>query len=397
MRLVKTLNRGDSRLHRLVGTILLVVFCAVGTGFGPPALLESDKAQTPLFGYQMELARGVSEEPSITAESAVIVDGATGKMVYGKNPHMRMAPASTTKIMTAIVALEHGRLDDLVSVDVNGYAMAGSSIMGLTPGEVLTLRDLLYGLMLPSGNDAAIAIARHVAGSETEFVRMMNEKADQLGLKDTHFVNPHGLDDDNHYTSAYDLALMGRYGMSNPEFAKIVGTRAYTARGKSVYQLATGNRLLDQYPGADGVKTGYTEAALQSFVASVNRNGRHVFVSLIRSYDRYSDARTLFDYFFDNYEWVKLDLPPSPFNTLQDANGGERKLAIDASREEVLAHWEVPYLRDHIWLDSAGNARANAQENRNDTAQQSASDGPVGSASFYLGDSFLIELPAFAR
>lgn len=375
-------KRRDLHLRRVVGTMLLVLFATVGTGFAPPALLESPQARTPLFQYQLELAGKTSEKPDIIAESAVIVDGATGKVVYAKNAHARMAPASTTKIMTAIVALENGRLDDLVQIDVNGYAMAGSSIMGITPGEVLTLEDLLYGLMLPSGNDAALAIARHIGGSETEFVRMMNEKAAQLGLKNTHFVNPHGLDDDKHYSSAYDLAMMGRYGMNNPVFARIVGTRAYTARGKATYHLVTGNRLLGQYEGADGVKTGYTEASGQSFVASVSRDGHRVLVSLIRSSDRARDARMLFDYFFENFRWVKLALPPAPFNALPDPEGGSRRLVTESNREEVLAHWEVPYLRDYIWLDSPENVSIG---------------GPVGSASFYLGDSFLVELPAFAK
>ncbi len=323
-----------------------------------------------------------SQKPPINAESAVIMDGATGKVVFAKNPSARRAPASTTKIMTAIVALERGRLDEPVKIDVNGYGMDGSSIMGLTPGEVLTLEDLLYGLMLPSGNDAAIAIARHIAGSETEFVKMMNVKAAQMGLKDTHFVNPHGLDEEDHYSSAYDLATMGRYGMNNPVFARIVGSSTHVAKGKSTYRLVTGNRLLGQYEGADGVKTGTTEASGQSFVASVSRGGHRVFAALIRSNDRLSDARMLFDYFFESYDWVKLAPSVSPFYSAYDQNGVDRRLVGDAMREEVVARWEASNLREYVWLD---------------LPSEPAGDGPSGSISFYLGESFLTELPAYAK
>ncbi len=343
----------------------------------------------PLYSYQLDLVRKATDVPDIIAPSAVIIDGATGKVLYAKNAHAHMAPASVTKIMTAIIAIEHGHLSDNVQVKVNGWAMTGSSIMGLVPGEVLPLEDLLYGLLLPSGNDAALAIAQYVGGTEEHFVQMMNDKAAELGLKDTHFVNPHGLDEDNHYSSAYDLAMLGRYAMQNPIFAKIVATRTYVTRGSNPHALANGNHLLGQYDGLDGVKTGYTENAGQSYVATVNRNGHRVFVGLIKSTDRYSDARHLFDYFFRDFAWVKLALPQSPFYAIASKDGTKHSLEVSGDRAEPLALWETPYLRSFVSLTNDGdvaNGKSGAENGVN-----------IGSATFYVGTDPIGELPVLEK
>jgi D-alanyl-D-alanine carboxypeptidase len=229
------------------------------------------------------------------------VDGATGALLYGKNPHGRVAPASVTKIATAIVALEHARPDERVAISVDARLMPESTVMGLEPGENLSLLTLLYGLMLPSGNDAALAIAQHVGGGSVErFVQMMNDKARALGLENTHFANPHGLDAPDHYSSPFDMVQFARYGMRNAEFAQLAAAKSWAGEG---YRLSNLNRLLWSYPGADGVKVGYTDEAGKTIVATATRDGHRVYVGLMRSLDLVSDCTLLLDYAFENFTW----------------------------------------------------------------------------------------------
>ena len=234
------------------------------------------------------------------AEGAVILDGDSGAILYGKNAHVSMAPASLTKILTAIVAIERGKAQDRVRIDVDSRTMYDNTVMGLTPGETVSLEALLYGLMLPSGNDAALAIARHLAGSDARFTELMNDKVRALGLEHSSFRNPHGWDEDGHVSSAYDLAMMARHGMQDPLFYSLSASRAWEGEGYSLWNL---NRLLGQYPGADGVKVGYTDNAGRCLVASATRNGRRVFVTVMRSNDPTGESRMLLDYAFQNFRW----------------------------------------------------------------------------------------------
>ena len=225
-----------------------------------------------------------------------------GASLYDYNAHQRRAPASLAKIATAIVALEGADLSEMVDVRVDGAELAAtteSTVMGLQPGQQLSVRDLLHGLLLPSGNDAAIAIAEHVGGSAAAFVGLMNSKVEQLGLRDTHFTNPHGLDDPDMYTSAFDIAVLGRELMRQPELAAIVRTRIYQPAwdGPPVWN---GNRLLYLYPESVGVKIGFTDSAGQTIVAAAERDGRVVIVSVLGSSNVYQDAITLFEWAFSN-------------------------------------------------------------------------------------------------
>ena len=171
-----------------------------------------------------------SDPPRITADMAVVIDERSGAILYGRDEHREVAPASLTKIVTAMVALEMGNPSARVTVDVDSRVMWDSTVMGLRPGEEVSLEDLLYGLMLPSGNDAAIAIARHVArGNEGLFADLMNAKVHQLGLRHSHFVNPHGLDADRHYSSAYDMAMLARQGMRHPLFRQLAAAKEWEA------------------------------------------------------------------------------------------------------------------------------------------------------------------------
>lgn len=241
--------------------------------------------------------------PEISAAAAVIVDEASAAVLYEKEAHQPLPPASLTKIVTAILALESGNLDDWVEIDVDSRQMRSSTVMGLLPGDRFLLRDLLYGLMLPSGNDAALAIGRHLAGSDEAFVARMNALAHRLGLLASHFENPHGLGGRDHVSSAYDLAMFARYAMSFPTFAAIVTTQNWTANGSRVIGMRNTNTFLTTYPGADGVKTGYTGRAGQTLVASATRGGHRLYAVVLNTPQRDSDARKLLDWAFANFEW----------------------------------------------------------------------------------------------
>src|SRR5438874_1368586 len=229
--------------------------------------------------------------PSVSAPEVAVVDDASGLLLYGQAAHAHEAPASTTKIATAIVTLEHVQsLEASVRVTVDGFAMAaadGSSIMGMSPGQRLSVRTLLYGLLLPSGNDAAEQLARSVAESRDQFMTWMNATTDDMGLEDTHFVNPSGLDADGHYSSAYDLAQLARRAMRDSVFREIVATPTIKADG---LVLAGHNPLIGVYPGADGVKTGTTDAAGKAIVGSASHNGHRVYLVVMHSDDLLADS-----------------------------------------------------------------------------------------------------------
>ena len=240
--------------------------------------------------------------PSITAQAAILIDNATGTVLYAKNPHQLRAPASTTKILTALLALERGGLDDIVTVSRRAAATTGSSA-GLYTGQKIRMIDLLHGLLLRSGNDAAVAIAEHVAGSEGEFVRLMNERARELGARNTRFRNPHGLDEPGHVSTAYDLALLGRLALLYPTFAEIVAKQEYNFGNDTWYNT---NRLLWSYEGVEGIKTGTTSQAGYCLVATATQNGMQLISVVLGSSDRWSDTRKLLDYGFQNFHIVTL-------------------------------------------------------------------------------------------
>ena len=248
-------------------------------------------------------ASSSKEWPHVNAGSLYVMDMASGRPLYWEAPDKRMKPASTTKIMTAILAIEKGRMDDMVVVSKRAASVEGSRIY-LEEGEKESLRDLLYALMLESANDAAIAIAEHLGGSVESFAQMMNEKAASLGCTGTHFTNPNGLEDPDHYTTAHDLALIARYAMQNPQFRQVVSTREWQMPWpvkNSTRVLYNENRLLWSEDGT-GVKTGYTTAAGHCMVASAKRGGQEVLVVLLGGeMGFWKDIRELIDYYFARY------------------------------------------------------------------------------------------------
>ena len=212
------------------------------------------------------------------AQAYVAIDAITGRILDASNENEKLGMASTTKIMTGILAIEKGNFDDMVTIGKNPPLVEGSKIY-VSEGEKISLETLVYGLLLKSGNDAAIAIAEHIGGSESGFVKMMNEKAKELGLKNTSFTNPHGLYHENHYTTAYELALIGRYAMKNPVFAKIVGEKVFTENppeDRDAHVIYNANKLLSMYDEADGIKPGYTPETGRTLVGSATKNGWRV-------------------------------------------------------------------------------------------------------------------------
>ncbi len=242
--------------------------------------------------------------PRVSADMAVVVDEASGVVLYGLNEHQEVPPASLTKIVTAMVAIELAPPAARVSTDVDSRVMWESTVMGLQPGEEVTLEDLLYGVMLPSGNDAAIAIARYLAGTEAVFAEWMNDKVRQLGLRHTRFVNSHGLEEPGHYSSAFDMAMLARAAMRDPFFRRLAAAKEWNATGLlRNYRLVNLNRLLWRYPGADGVKIGYEDTAINTMVVSASRDGHRVYASFMRSRSRDADGTALLDYAFNAYVW----------------------------------------------------------------------------------------------
>ncbi len=351
-------------LARLVLLALLLISSVATTGFGPPTLIESESADTAVSSLTLK-QMGADRPPQIVAKAAVVIDAATGAVIYEKNAHQRRAPASTTKMMTALVTLEKARLDEVVTASPN--VKVEPSIIGLDPGDQLTVEQLLYGLLLPSGNDAAVALADHVGGSMSRFAALMNARAEQLGLKDTHFVNSHGLDVDGHYSSAYDLAIIARTALQNPVFGKIVATREYRIAAPIRWMFKNNNQLLGSYPGADGVKTGYTDNAGRCLVASATRSSKRVISVVLDSDAMWDDSTALLDYYFTNYDSVTLGEADNPLGSY--GQGDEpRRTIVKAPVRVTFPMWQRPYLRRFFSIPPSDSSR----------------DGNAGTVTYYL-------------
>lgn len=237
-----------------------------------------------------------------TESAEIVIEQSTGRILHENNANKQMYMASTTKIMTALVTIEKSSPDELVVIPKEAQGVEGSSIY-LKAGEVYTVQDLLYGLMLRSGNDSATALAIHVAGSTQNFAKLMNEKAKEVGALNTNFVNPHGLHDDNHYTTAKDLALITKSAYEKVLFRKIVSSKYYDLKGTRIYNK---NKLLSTFDGADGVKTGYTTIAGRCLVSSSTRNGMQVICVTLNCYDMWERSKTLMNNAHQNYSMIKV-------------------------------------------------------------------------------------------
>ena len=249
------------------------------------------------------------DEPTLNSRIAVAYDRKSGEVIWGKDENKRTAMASTTKIMTAIVTLENCDLTQTVTISKKS-AGTGGSRLGLKADDKITMNDLLYGLMLKSGNDAAVAIAETVGGSVEGFAELMNEKAKELKLENTHYVTPHGLDDPEHYTTAVELAKLADYALQNETFAKIVNTKNYTVTINGYPKsISNTNELLGYLEGVNGVKTGFTNNAGRCLVTSVNRNGFEIITVILQADTkkfRTADSIKLIEYIYKNYEPVNI-------------------------------------------------------------------------------------------
>lgn len=261
--------------------------------------------------------------PPVSAASWVLWDDTYERELASHNADERRPMASTTKMMTAVLALENGDIDDVVLVS-DAAAAAGEAEIGLVAGEMIPLRDLLHALLMQSANDSAIAIAEHIAGDVETFVAMMNEKAGELGLDNTAFVNPHGLDAPGHYSSAHDLLTLALYGMQDPDFAEIVATRTYELAPlpDGTKRIARNiNELIRTYDGAFGVKTGYTDGAGLTLVAGTERDERRLYSVVMGSEDHFLDTAELLNYGFLEFQLLALIDPAEIEFTIRTPEG----------------------------------------------------------------------------
>jgi D-alanyl-D-alanine carboxypeptidase (penicillin-binding protein 5/6) len=276
--------------------------------------------------------------PNVTAKSAIVMDATTGKVLYSKEAEERRYPASTTKMMSLIVALEHGNLDDIITTSTNASSTEGSSLW-LTQGEQMKMIDLLYGIMLISGNDATVAVAEHIAGSVDNFAKLMTEKAHIIGAKNTNFTNSSGLPDPNHFTTAHDLARIAAYGYKNPLFTQIVSTEHKvlppTVKG-DIRDLYNENRMLWFYEGGNGVKTGYTDAAGRCLVSGARRNNIQLIAVVLDSETMWSDSKTLLDFAFAQLKAETVFNQGDILKTTRVTNGKSEVVKLVADTSIVL-------------------------------------------------------------
>lgn len=287
-------------------------------------------------------AYGQVQAPEVSAHAAILMDGETGRILYAKQADKSMKIASLTKIMTAILAIEQGTLNEQVTVKPQAVGVEGSSIY-LKKGEKIPLQTLLYGLMLRSGNDAATAIAEHIGGSVDGFVFLMNEKAVHLGLTQTNFMNPHGLDHPDHYSSAKDLAILTSYALRNPIFQEIVKTEVKQVPwpGEEWHRkFYNKNKFLRMYKGANGVKTGFTKQAGRTLVTSATKNGRQLICVTLNDPNDWEDHKNLYQFGFSHYAprsvLAKGEIILEPF--IQDDKRRDLKIVADS-------HFQYPLMK----------------------------------------------------
>lgn len=290
---------------------------------------------------------------AMSAESAIVIDADSGRVLYEHNAEKKKLIASTTKIMTALVALEYGDIDSNVTISEDVLKAYGSAIY-IEVGEELTLKDLLYGLMLRSGNDAAIEIARSVAGSMESFVYLMNERAKEIGMKNTVFLNAHGLEESNgngNTSTAYDMALLMREAMKKDTFREIVHTKNITVKSSyKTYVWNNKNRLLNEYEYTTGGKTGYTEKAKRTLVTSATKDGKNLIVVTLNDGNDFADHKSLYETYFAKYELLEI-LNKDNFSVEDRSNYKEDELFIKKNYNMLVLPEEKDKVRINVKLD----------------------------------------------
>ncbi|WP_428908977.1 D-alanyl-D-alanine carboxypeptidase family protein [Niallia sp. Krafla_26] len=326
---------------------------------------------------------------SVSASSAILMEQQSGRILYEKDAHQKKRIASITKIMTAILAIESGKLDETVKVSNNAVGTEGSSIY-LKPGEKIKLEDLVYGLMLRSGNDAAVAIAEHVGGSLDGFVFLMNQKAEEIGMENTHFANPHGLDDhENHYSTAYDMALLTQYAMGNDTYKKISGTKVHRAPDPSgdwdrVWKNK--NRLLTGlYEYTTGGKTGYTKRAKRTLVTTASKENLDLIAVTLNGPDDWNDHINMYEHGFNHYTLVTI------------------------MKEGTLKKIDDPFYKNKVYVDhdivypvtdkerELFQIKITLQKPKEEWRDKDNEPDLVGKAAIYLDDKPLREVPLYYK
>lgn len=299
-------------------------------------------------------------ETSVSAQSAIVIEATTGRVLYEKNAYQKLPMASTTKIMTAVLTIENCDLDETVTVGKNASGIEGSSIW-LAVGEKMKVSELLFGMMLASGNDAAMALAEHVAGSKEEFAAMMNAKAKELGAYNTNFMNPNGLPNDNHYSTAYDMALISAYAMSLPYFCEVVKTQYKTLpwEGHEWERVVKNkNKILWQYEGGNGIKTGYTKAAGRCLCAAAIREDMQLVSVVLNAPDMFGDTMDLLTSGFDGFDNMCILEEGEFIGTVEVNQGTEESFDVytQGSSYFPLTEEEQGMLEKRVFLEPVLNA-----------------------------------------
>ena len=294
---------------RIISLIILLIICTSNIIIFADDEIEeyNKKIDNNEINKTIETSANLNDEPKINSRSAVVIDRKSKNIIYGKNENVKKAMASTTKIMTAMVVIQNTNLNNTVEISKKA-AGTGGSRLGLKAGDKITVKDLLYGLLLRSGNDCAVALAEYVAGSVQEFSNLMNQNAQMLGLNNTHFVTPHGLDEEEHYTTAYELAILADYALNNELFAQIVNKKSYTINiNKNSKTLNNTNELLGNLNGVYGVKTGFTNGAGRCLVTSIKRGNLDVICVVLGADTKKDRTRDrLIEYTFNKYEEIDI-------------------------------------------------------------------------------------------
>jgi D-alanyl-D-alanine carboxypeptidase (penicillin-binding protein 5/6) len=371
---------GSRRFFALVLATALVLAPA---GAARAAVLDGDVVGGVKVGQDPAL-RGEAPDLYIPAGQLATSDG---RDLWDRDVEARRAMASTTKMMTAVVVLENASLDEMVTVGKTGVKV-GESGMGLKAGERLSVRQLLEGMLIASGNDAAMVLAEHVAGSVPEFVDMMNAKASALDLANTHYLNPHGLDVPGHYTSAEDLTALARYAMRIPEFRRIVGTyKARVVTAKVTHQLQSTNLMLKQYKGANGVKTGWTDEAGYCIVVSAKRGDIELVATVLGAASeegRFGQATRLLDWGFKHYNPVTVATAGIRTGNVRVSDYVERTVVSETAETTSVAVFDL-----------AGPVRTRV-DLKPEVSAPVAKGQRLGTMTIYQGDRMLAQVPLTA-
>ncbi|MTI70223.1 MAG: D-alanyl-D-alanine carboxypeptidase [Firmicutes bacterium] len=298
-----------------------------------------------------------ADTPSINGQSGVLMERDSGRILYSHNINKKLPMASTTKIMTALLALEKGNLADEVKISSKSVGIEGSSIY-LYNGEIIKLEDLIYGLMLRSGNDAAVAIANHISGSVEEFANLMNKRAKEIGAINTNFTNPHGLHNSNHYTTAYDLALITRVALKNRKFREIVSENLWVSKRNQNQYFFNKNKTISQYKYGDGVKIGYTTKAGRCLVASATKDKMQLIAVVLNDYSWFNDCYRLFDYGFNNYDSLVVYDNKQFIKNVTVLNGKKSKIPIVTESNLILPVTEKEKNKIKIFIDAPKEIKA---------------------------------------